>query len=161
MAFCSSCGAPVAETSALCPECANQSEGTVSGQTASVPASHWLNDSLAGVICYLPIGPIGVIASIVFLFLEPYRRNRFVRFHAIQSLMLAVFCAVLFGSLLAFSVLFVGILSTLAIVLFLVFPLLALAIAITTIVLMIKANTGEAFRLPLIGDFAARRADAI
>jgi uncharacterized membrane protein len=119
-----------------------------------------LNDGLAGLLCYLPVGPVGVIVSIAFLFLEPYRRSRFVRFHAVQSILLAAFCTAIIAVLLALSVLFIGVLAPLALVLFLVFPLLGLAIAHITVVLMIKAKAGEMLRLPYIGEIAARRAAA-
>jgi uncharacterized membrane protein len=120
-----------------------------------------LNDSLAGPLCYLPVGPIGVIASLVFLFMEPYRRNRFVRFHAVQSIMLAVISTAVIVALLVLSLLFIGILAPLALVLLVVFPLLGLAIAHIAVVLMIKANTGEMLKLPFIGDFAARHAGTV
>jgi uncharacterized membrane protein len=120
-----------------------------------------LNDSLAGVLCYLPLGPAGAMISAAFLFVEPYKRNRFVRFHAIQSILLVLFCAALVVALLAVSSLFEGALAPLALLLLVVFPLLGLGITITTIVLMVKANDGEMFRLPLLGEIAARRANAV
>lgn len=120
-----------------------------------------LNDSLAGPLCYLPVGPVGVIVSFVFLFMEPYRRNRFVRFHAVQSILLAAVCSAIIVALLGLSLLFIGILAPLALVLLLVFPLLGLAIAHIAVVLMIKANTGEMLKLPFIGDFAAKQAGTV
>jgi uncharacterized membrane protein len=99
--------------------------------------------------------------SAAFLFVEPYKRNRFVRFHAIQSILLVLFCAALVVALLAVSSLFEGALAPLALLLLVVFPLLGLGITITTIVLMVKANDGEMFRLPLLGEIAARRANAV
>jgi uncharacterized membrane protein len=117
-------------------------------------------ENLAGLFCYVPIGPAGVIASVVFLFVEPYRRIKSVRFHAFQSLLLAACCAGLTMALLALSVLFIGTLAPFAMLLVVVFPLLALAALLTTIVLMIKANAGEMFKLPYIGDLAERLASS-
>lgn len=163
MGFCASCGTQVTGTSVYCPACAKASAQAVSPTTSSGTGAllRSLNESLAGVLCYMPIGPIGAILSAAFLFVEPYRRNRFVRFHALQSLLLALFCGALVLALLAVSSLFEGALAPLALLLLVVFPLLGLGITITTIVLMIKANDGEMFRLPLLGEIAARRANAI
>jgi uncharacterized membrane protein len=40
-------------------------------------------DRKNGVVCYL----FGVLFAIVFLTTEPYKSNRFVRFHAFQSIL--------------------------------------------------------------------------
>ena len=42
----------------------------------------------AALLCYIP--GLGWIASVIFLALDPYRDNRYVRFHAFQGLYLAV-----------------------------------------------------------------------
>ncbi len=49
-------------------------------------------ENIAAVISYATIIP-----AAAFLYLEPYRRNRFVRFHAVQHLLL-------FGAAVAFAV---------------------------------------------------------
>ena len=53
---------------------------------------------------------LGFITGILFLVLEPYKNNRFVRFHAIQSIIFSVACV-------AFSIVWsiiVGILVSIA-----------------------------------------------
>jgi uncharacterized membrane protein len=90
----------------------------------------------AGTLCYL----FGWVGGLIFLLLE--RDSRFVRFHAMQSL------------------LFFGILSALEWVCsYLPFfgsigGALGLIMFIGWIVLMVKAHRGQYYRLPLFGDLA-------
>lgn len=53
-------------------------------QQSGSGASSGLSDNVASALCYIPI------VGLIFLLVEPYSRNRAVRFHAIQSLMLLV-----------------------------------------------------------------------
>ena len=92
----------------------------------------------AGLLCYL----FGWVSGLIFLLLE--RENRFVRFHAMQSL------------------LFFGILSIVAWV-FSHLPFfgaiggaLGLVMFIGWIVMMVKAHRGQYYKLPLFGDLAER-----
>lgn len=90
------------------------------------------------------------IAGAVILFVPAFRNNRFVRFHAWQSILLwGVFFLLTFIALL---------LSNLAAaMLFLLFGILAsLAMFFLWIVLSLKAWEGERFELPLFGKLAAR-----
>jgi uncharacterized membrane protein len=79
----------------------------------------------------------GWVTGLVFLMLE--KESRFVRFHAAQSLM-------------TFAPLFVA--FWLVPVWFILWPL---SVALW-ILLMYKALQGERFKLPVVGDFAERRA---
>jgi uncharacterized membrane protein len=94
---------------------------------------------------YLPLVPPGVI-----LFLPEFRRNRFVRFHAWQSVSLWVVFFVLIGV----TVLLSNVASPMAVLLFGI--LTSLAMVFLWIVLSIKALQGERFELPLFGWLAAR-----
>ena len=92
----------------------------------------------AGLLCYL----FGWVSGLIFFLLE--RENRFVRFHAMQSL------------------LFFGILSAVEWV-FSYLPFfgpiggaLGLVMFIGWIVMMVKAHRGEYYKLPLFGDLAER-----
>lgn len=84
---------------------------------------------------------LGFITGIIFYLIE--KENKFVRFHAMQSI-------VVFGS---FTVLAIaaGLVPFLNIILL---PLISLVEIILWIVLMIKAYQGEMFKLPVAGDFA-------
>jgi uncharacterized membrane protein len=92
----------------------------------------------AGLLCYL----FGWVTGLIFFLLE--RESRFVRFHAMQSILF-------FGSLSILE----GVFSRL--------PLfgaiggaLGLVMFIGWIVLMVKANRGQYYKLPLFGDLADR-----
>lgn len=52
----------------------------------SLAANSGLAPNLAGELAYV----LGLITGIVFLVLEPYKHDRFVRFHAIQSILFCV-----------------------------------------------------------------------
>jgi uncharacterized membrane protein len=90
------------------------------------------------------------VPAVVVLFLPAFRKNRFVRFHAWQSILLwAVFFVLTMVALLLSNVA--------AAVLFLLFGILAsLAMLFLWIVLSIKAWEGERFELPWFGELAAR-----
>ncbi len=55
-------------------------------RTHQEPASG-LSDNAAGAIAYITIIP-----AIIFLIVEPYNKNSFVRFHAWQSIFLGIAC---------------------------------------------------------------------
>jgi uncharacterized membrane protein len=92
----------------------------------------------AGLLCYL----FGWVTGLIFLLLE--RDSRFVRFHAMQSILF-------FGTL--------SILEEVFSHLPFFGPLggaLGLVMFIGWIVLMVKANRGQYYKLPLFGDLADR-----
>ncbi len=90
------------------------------------------------------------VAGAVILFLPAFRSQRFVRFHAWQSVLLwGVFFVLTIAALLLSNVA--------AAMLFLLFGILAsLAMLFLWIVLSLKAWQGERFELPLFGELAAR-----
>lgn len=99
----------------------------------------------AAAVAYLPL-----FAAAVILLLPAFRKNRFVRFHAWQSILLWVVFFVLSGAALFLS-------NVAAPMVFLLFGILALlAVLFLWIVLTIKAWEGERFELPLFGEVAAR-----
>ncbi|HAG97783.1 MAG TPA: hypothetical protein DCL75_02705 [Ktedonobacter sp.] len=95
------------------------------------------------------------IVGLIFFFIE--KQNRFVRFHALQSVLLAVSLFILF-----FVIFFVGIAaafvsSTLAGLIFSLGYLVVWAAAfIGWLIGMINAFQGKYFKLPVIGDLAER-----
>jgi len=110
-----------------------------------------LPENIAGVFAYFTFIP-----AIIFLFLEPYSKNRFLRFHSLQ-------CLLLWGAGIGFAVA----LKLASVVLFIIpvlGPLLValvgvvivLAAVVIWLVLVIKAFQGEMFKLPVLGDFAAQ-----
>lgn len=108
-----------------------------------------LSESIAGALAYFTIIP-----AVVFLFLEPYRRNLFVRFHAFQCLLFtAVIILIALTLRLAGYALFViPVLGPLLVVV--VDVVAGLAAVFLWLALVVKALQGEAFSLPVLGDFA-------
>jgi uncharacterized membrane protein len=161
---CATCGGQMPEDGAYCPICGKsasdrQPSSTVaSADAAAGMRSRGLPANVAAMLCYLPIGPVGVTASVVFLVLEPYKGDRYVRFHAFQSLLLAVAMIVVSAGL---SIV-VGIVHFISPFLMIVFVpmwgLLWLAGFIVAVVLMIKAYHNEMFQLPYLGSLAERLA---
>ncbi len=90
MAFCSACGTQIPEGATSCPSC-NRSVapavGTVQAaasphaMSSAQPSSGGLSDNVAGMLAYITIIP-----AIIFLVMEPYNRNRFIRFHSFQCI---------------------------------------------------------------------------
>jgi uncharacterized membrane protein len=137
------------EAAAFCPGCGQsmQAEPRAQGTIGALPAG------IAGAVAYFTFVP-----AIVFLILEPYNKNRFLRFHSVQCLLLwAAATLVAIALKLASVVLFIiPVLGPLLV--YLVSGVVALAAAVIWLVLVVKAFQGEMFRLPLLGDFAAQYA---
>jgi len=110
-------------------------------------------EPIAGVLAYFTFVP-----ALIFLLVDPYKKNRFVRFHSFQSI--AVFVAVVVVAVatrVAAVVLgHIPVLGPLLIVL--LFVILALGFFILWLLMLVKALQGEMFKLPLIGHYAERRA---
>ena len=99
-----------------------------------------LQQNVAGLLCYL----VGWVTGIIFLILE--NKNEFVRFHAIQSI-------VVFGTLNIIGIVFVWVPVIGGIIDYLLW-----AVAfILWVVLMFKAYQGEKFKIPIAGDFAEKQ----
>jgi uncharacterized membrane protein len=130
---CPHCGAALAADAALCPDCKWP-------MTPLTPA-----ERAAAAVAYLPLLPAAVI-----LFLPAFRSNRFVRFHAWQSLSLWIAFFILSGAALFFSNI------AAAVVFLLVGILVSMAMLFLWIVLSLKAWQGERFELPLLGELATR-----
>lgn len=109
-----------------------------------------LTDNVAGALAYL----LGPITGIAFLVIDPYNRNPKIRFHAWQSIVLCVAWIVL-SFVLGFAL---GLISVFALILAPLLMLLPLVGFALWLFLMWKAYQGEQFRLPVIGDFAAKQA---
>ena len=92
MAFCATCGAPV--EGRFCAKCGSTVTGGPAAASAPPPPPGMqpvagaapMADNVASALCYA----LGFITGIIFLVLEPYNRNRVVKFHAFQSIFLSV-----------------------------------------------------------------------
>ena len=118
-----------------------------SGQT-----SLGMAPNVAGLLCYVPCC-IGFIFSVVAAIVE--KKNRFVRFHAFQSLLLhAAFFVFWFGLWVLQIALATIDLGAVGLLLSLVGMVVGVAFLGMTVFMMIKANGGEEFELPVIGPMA-------
>lgn len=96
-----------------------------------------LQENIAGLLCYV----LGWITGIIFLIIE--KENKFVRFHAWQSIFV-------FG---AYTILVI-ILNFIPIVGWILSVLLGILAFILWVVLMYKAYQGQLYKLPVAGDIA-------
>lgn len=137
---CPHCGSENPETAKFCQNC---------GGNLTIPPERrkettGLQSNVAGLLCYL----LGWVTGLIFLLIE--KEDQLVRFHAMQSL-------ITFGSL------------TLIIIAVSWIPLIGVALVgiaglvsfVLWIVLMVKAFSGERYKLPVIGDLAERQIGAI
>jgi uncharacterized membrane protein len=169
MSSCQSCGAALATDTCFCQSCGSPTEikvgvsrTPVEGSTAvavmslpAEPGSKTMDTNLVGALTYLA----GFITGIIFLVLDPYKSNSFVRFHAFQS----IFFNVAWG---AFWIVWMIVSAVLAPLTAGVFGLIALpSMLIFTfagfgiwIFLMYQAYQQQLFKLPIVGKFAAEHA---
>ncbi len=113
-------------------------------------------ESIAGAVAYVTFIP-----AILFLMLEPYKKNAFVRFHSVQCLLFwvataAAVAAIRLTALLLFMIPVAG--PLLAV---LIWTVGILAAGVIWLVLIVKALQGERFKLPLLGQFAEQHANSI
>ena len=106
-------------------------------------SSTGMQPNLAALLSYV----LGLITGLVFFIVE--KDNQFVKFHAMQSI-----CFSLGLSVLCFGLMFIPIVGWLAMV------VLQLAALVFWIICMIKAYQGEWYRLPVVGNFAAKQSGA-
>jgi uncharacterized membrane protein len=151
--FCAACGTPVAE-----PVAAPPGVSAIPANAPAVTAGSNLSNNGAGALCYL----FGIITGIIFLVIEPYKNNRFVRFHAFQSIFFWLACCIfwiLWSQIIVGMFLAGGGLGALGFF-GLTFSLIRLAMFACWIFLMYKAYNNVEFKLPVIGDLAAKQAGA-
>jgi uncharacterized membrane protein len=117
----------------------------------STGSSVQAKDRLIGALAYMTLIP-----AVVFLFVEPLKHDRFVRFHSFQSIFLALATiAIAIAMWIIFAVL-----SLVPVIGFLL-AWLALAVAvlgwvILWLVVVVKALQGATFKLPVIGNLAGK-----
>lgn len=136
--FCAKCGTPVG--AAAPPGAAAAGPNSLPPPTAT-----GLADNLAGALCYLGL----LITGILFLVLEPYNKNRAIRFHAMQAIFLNIAWIVVWFVL---NVLLV------AIHLGVLLTLVWLAFVALWIYMIITTYQGKTVVLPVIGPLAQGQA---
>ncbi|MBA9088279.1 putative membrane protein [Fontibacillus solani] len=104
------------------------------------PSSTGLDPKVAGLLCYV----LGFITGIIFLIIE--KQSKFVKFHAMQSI-------IIFGTLTVLNIILTYIPVIGWIASFIISPLSF----ILWIVLMLMALQGKTFKLPIAGDIAEKQ----
>ena len=99
--------------------------------------------NIVGILAYLG----GILTAILLLLLE--KDNKFVRFHAMQS-------AITFVAIFVIASI-VSMVASIVWVLFALIPLIWLSGFVLFLLLMHKAYKGEVFKIPVLGDFAAKQ----
>ncbi len=162
MAFCANCGANVGQEQGFCGGCGKPT-GAVSvppvsqaggpgqaGANAGIPAN------IAGALAY----SFGLITGVLFLVLEPYRGMRFVRFHAMQSILLNIACIVL---MIAWRIVWGILFRITSVFLFLdvsLSLLISLGLFLLWLYLMYQAYSQREYHVPFLGDLAEKQLGA-
>jgi uncharacterized membrane protein len=126
---------------------------TPAAPVATPSAGGGLSSNAAGALAYVTIIP-----AILFLVMEPYNKDRFIRFHSFQCLFFAAAMVVL--SIVTMIV--AAVLAFIPIIGWLIDMLLWLVILFGSLGLVIfliyKAANGQKFLLPVIGNLAEQQA---
>lgn len=161
MAFCAKCGGTLIEGAGFCGACGAPAGMAAQGAAVGaqvVPMSNpaansGLASNLAGALAYV----LGPITGIVFLVLEPYKHDRFVRFHAMQSILFCV-AAVAFSILWHILVsIMMSISGWTAMALVPIGLVISLGFFLFWLFLMFQAYSNKEFRIPIIGAIAAKQ----
>ena len=124
------------------------------GQTPQAPTtqSGGLKPNIAAALGYF-FWPL----AIVWLVIEPYNKDRFIRFHSFQALGFAVGMVVLSIVLMVLSVVLATV-PYVSLIVSILWLVIWLAILGAWLFLMYKSYNNEKYKLPVIGDFAEKQA---
>jgi uncharacterized membrane protein len=150
MAYCVHCGCEV--TGRFCARCGAPVEGASPPPLSPTPLSG-LQENVASALCYLLL----VLSGILFLVIEPYNRNRTVRFHAFQSIF--VWVGIVIASIAVAIVSQVWALIPFAgwVIGSVVWSAFGVGVFVLWLVLMYKAYNREKWILPLVGPLAEKQ----
>jgi uncharacterized membrane protein len=130
-----------------------QNPNYVAPPPAAGKSSTGLDANVAALLSYL----FGGVGGLVFFLIE--KESRFVRFHAMQSIMLNVGVIVVFIALTIVNVMLAFVSATLAGLFSLLWFVVMLGFLGLAILCMVKAFQNQEFRLPVVGDMAANIAN--
>ncbi|MGA2131394.1 MAG: hypothetical protein ABSH50_03690 [Bryobacteraceae bacterium] len=144
MAFCPNCGAAV--EGRYCAKCGTAVDAAAPAATVTAPgaSTSGLSENAAAALCYV----LGLITGIIFLVLEPYSKNKLIRFHAFQSIFLHV----------GVIIIWVAIRIVLPWQMWYLAALINLAFFALWIYLLVQTYQGKKVVLPVIGDLASKQA---
>jgi uncharacterized membrane protein len=121
-----------------------------------VVQSAGMEENVASALCYL----VGWVTGVLFLVLDPYNKNRTVRFHAFQSIFLNVGMIAVYFVLVIFSAILIHLIPLLGILFTLAYAVFGFAMFCLWVFLMYKAYNKEKFLIPIIGPLAEKQAGA-
>ncbi len=121
------------------------------GSGTSGSQSSGLDPKVAALLSYLIFTPIG---GIIFYLME--KNDRFVRFHAMQSIMFGVALIVLFIALAIVGTILGIVFAPLACVVGILNFVIGIGGFVLWILLMVKAYQGQTWKLPVLGDMAEK-----
>lgn len=153
--FCQSCGAPTEQAAGIPVRASENSGATVPFPAQSSAGSQTMDTNLVGALAYFA----GFITGIIFLVVDPYKNNSFVRFHAFQSILfniawVGLWIVWMFVSIIL-STITRGLFGLISLPVSLLFSFGGFAI---WVFLMYQAYQQKLFKLPIVGKFAAQKA---
>jgi uncharacterized membrane protein len=150
MSYCQTCGAAFADGATFCPTCSPRSQAMASSAAAS-----GLTANTAAALAYLA----GIITGILFLVIDPYKRDGFVRFHAFQSIFFNIAWIVLWMAWMIVGLVLGAVTKGLFFILQVPIDLVLMVGGFALwVFLMYSAYQGKMPRLPVIGALAAKQA---
>jgi uncharacterized membrane protein len=127
--YCEHCGKPMSEGAAFCPSCGRPVAAPAADGEAAPENTH----------------PAGLPSHLAAALLDPYHRDRLVRFHAFQALFLGLVSIA--GHI---------VLSLIPILGWILLPFWSLVIVVFALIAAVKAYQGETWNVPVIGPFAQK-----
>ena len=150
MSYCQTCGAAFADGATFCPSCSARPQAM-----ASPAAASGLTANTAAALAYLA----GIITGILFLVIDPYKRDGFVRFHAFQSIFFNIAWIVLWMAWMIVGLVLGAVTKGLFFILQVPIDLVLMVGGFALwVFLMYSAYQGKTTRLPVIGALAAKQA---
>ena len=122
----------------------------MSAPGSPISGSSGLSDQAAGILAYVTIIP-----AIIFLVLEPYNRNRFIRFHSFQCIFLCIAIIIV-----RIGLRFLRFIPGMYWILLPISAVIGFGCFILWLLLLLKAYQGQMWKLPVVGDLAEQQANA-
>lgn len=99
-----------------------------------------LTENFEAMLCYV----LGWVTGVIFFIIE--KESKFVRFHALQSILIFIVVMIIFA-----------ILRVIPVLGWLVSIVLTPVVVILWIILMLRAYKGDMWKLPIVGDMAEKQ----
>jgi len=143
--FCSKCGDENPENAGFCKKCGVPLKST--SKLIEEGSATGLEPNVAGLLCYV----LGWMTGLAFYVIE--KEDRFVRFHAVQSIIVSIVAVIVCIPVAIVAIIFALITPILGNFLWGMFCLAGLVL---TLFLMYKAYLGEKYMLPKVGEIAEK-----